>query len=204
MPVSMTITDRASVAGRTFPSVEVITTDGAVIKEPTVAAAKVGQLTTRTSNTQGTLTMASGHGFTDADRLDVYWAGGSRRGMVVGTVSVNSVPLTDSGSGDNLPTNLTAITAMVPREEEFVVTGDDVSALAFYSNKRGTIVLAESDDGEVAFKVIGGATGTQQSYIWSASRDPVNPVASGDITKVFFSHSDSSASADMRVIAMNE
>ena len=203
MPVSMTITDRASVAGRTFPSVEVITADGAVIKEPTVAAAKIGQLTTRTDANTGELTMAASHGITTGARLDIYWATGSRRGVVVGTVATNAVPI-DLGSGDDLPTNLTAITAMVPREEEFVVTGDDVSALAFYSNKLGTIVLAESDDGEVAFKVVGGATGTQQSYIWTASRDHVNPVASGDITKIFFSHGDSSASADMRVIAMIE
>lgn len=88
--------------------------------------AKVGELTTRTDNETGTLTMDTGHGITTGARLDLYWADGdgagtpgSRRGITVGTVSGNTVPIgaDNSGSGDNLPLVNTAITAMIPHNE---------------------------------------------------------------------------------------
>lgn len=203
MPTTLTISENTSVLGLTFPSKTTVTADGAILKTPTVAAAKVGQLTTRTDANTGTLTMAANHGITTGARLDLYWTGGKRRGITVGTVSVNSVPF-DLGSGDDLPTNLTAITAMVPTEEEFIVDGDDVSAIALYSDKAGQIVFCETDDTEVKAYSVGGSVGGAQSVFWTADRDPVNPLASGDITKVYFSHGTSSASASMRALVLNE
>lgn len=91
---------------------------------PTVTAAKTGQLTTRTSASVGTLTMAAGHGFNTADIIDLFWTGGKRVGVVVGTVATNSVPIS-GGSGDDLPANLTAITAMLRHAENRAFSGDD-------------------------------------------------------------------------------
>jgi hypothetical protein len=111
MPEAFTTTETALVNGVSYP--ETFAASGTNIERlsPSVAAAKTGQLTTRTSDTVGTLTMQSSHGITTGARLVVFWSGGSRR-VVVGTVSVNSVPFT-GGAGDNLPDNLTSITAMV-------------------------------------------------------------------------------------------
>ncbi|MBK9128182.1 MAG: hypothetical protein IPM13_10320 [Phycisphaerales bacterium] len=63
---------------------------------------KRGTLTTRTSDTAGTLTMESGHGIATGNTIHVYWDGGKRIGVTVGTVSGTSVPIS-GGSGDNLP-----------------------------------------------------------------------------------------------------
>lgn len=82
-----------------------------------VPPAAAGTLTTRTDNQTGTLTMSdAGHGITTGAVIDLYWEGGARYGITVGTVSGTSVPIgaDDSGHGNNLPVATTPITAMIP------------------------------------------------------------------------------------------
>lgn len=195
MPVTMRLDDRVTFLGFSFPSLVVQESGGGEVRSVSAPPAKTGTLTTRTNNTEGELTMAGGHGITTGARLDLYWAGGSRRGITVGTVATNAVPLTDSGTGDNLPAQSTAITAMVPVEEEFLFTGDLAIGLAFSSTQRGTIVLAESNNSESTARVLTANV----SSIWSKVRDSVNPVATKDVAKVFFSHASSTQTATMRV-----
>ena len=122
---SATIKNNLTVDGTTYTRSASILADGVTRIDKTgdnvLAVAKIGQLTTRTDANTGTLTMAASHGITTGARLDIFWteAGvkGARYGVTVGTVSVNSVPI-DLGAGDDLPTNLTAVTAFVPIEEE--------------------------------------------------------------------------------------
>lgn len=83
-----------------FQGVLPITSTAEERHEATCNVAKAGTLTTRTNNTQGVVTLASGHGQTTGT-FDLYWAGGSRYG-VSGTVSGDTITLS-SGAGDNLP-----------------------------------------------------------------------------------------------------
>jgi len=202
MPFTMTINESASVLGLTFPTKTTVTADGNVSKAPTVAAAKTGTLTTRTDANTGELTMAASHGITTGARLDLYWDGGSRRGITVGTVATNAVPI-DLGSGDDLPADETAITAMVPTEEAFAVSGSTVSAIALYSDQAGQIVFCLTDDTEVVAYTVGGAVGGEQSVFWTADRNATNPLAGAAVTKVYFSHGTSTASAAMRAVVLN-
>ena len=105
--------------------------DGSIGYEIALPVAKVGQLTTRTDDETGTLTMAADHGIQTADVIDIYWATGSRRNVLVGTVSVNSVPIgaDNAGDGDVLPTNLTAITAAVQVPANVSIDGDNLKVL---------------------------------------------------------------------------
>lgn len=203
MSVSGQVNETATILSLQFPSAYTVTAAGADIKSPVggVAPAKVGALTTRTNDTDGELTMAADHGITTGARLDLYWTTGSRRGITVGTVATNQVPIS-GGAGDVLPADETDITAMVPIEEEILLTGDDVSLLAFYSNVYGTIVLADAMDAEIMAVLTGASLGGQQSYIWNALRDTDNPVAGEDVAKAFFSHGSSTETADMRVAAL--
>lgn len=195
MSVILTTSERVEVLGRTINLASSVSADGGTLKEKTVPAAKTGQLTTRTDADTGTLTMDSGHGITTGARLDVYWSGGARRGMTVGTVSSNSVPI-DGGDGDDLPDNLTSITAMVPVEESLPAVGDNVSAIVLSSDLNGTIVLADSNDAELAAQRVGGDY--PKAYVWTSYRDPVNPIAGDTVDSVFFSHGDATQSATMR------
>jgi len=116
-----------SVTIQTQPVVR--TSSGPIALEDTLSVAKTGALTTRTDDNTGTLTMAEGHGFTDGQILDVYWSGGVQRNVVVGTVATNSVPI-DSGVGDNLPADETAITAVVQKSINLAIDGDNTKILA--------------------------------------------------------------------------
>lgn len=198
---SLVIAESATLLGYSWPSNVTVTADGSIIKDMTIAAAKTGTLSTRTDDNTGTLTMEASHGITTGARLDLYWSGGSRRGITVGTVSGTSVPI-DLGAGDNLPAQATAVTAMVPTEEAFVVTGSNVSAIVLYSTIEGQFVFTQSNDTESMAKTVGASSGGQQTYFWTSARDPVNPLDSEAVTKLYFSHGSSAASATMRAAVL--
>jgi hypothetical protein len=162
----------------------------------TVESDKV--LSTRTSDTVGELTMDVGHGFVDGDLIDLYWAGGSRRSVVVGTVAVNAVPIS-GGLGDNLPADESEITAMVQTEEAFNFDGDNVKALVFSATAPATLILAGDDDVEDFARVFKEANA---AYGYRADGPDVNPIAGDDVTKVFLSHGDSSGAKVVRVAVL--
>jgi hypothetical protein len=197
MAFQLRVNESISLGGRSASSRTTIDGEGLASKEVTVAAAKTGQLTTRTDNDTGELTMTAGHGITTGARLDVYWSGGSRRGMTVGTVATNQVPI-DGGAGDNLPANLTSITACVPQEEALSVAGDDVVAIEYYATRRGTIVVADGSDVELTATIDGLGEGDERSQLWFAQRNETNPIAGDTVAKVFFSNGDATQSATLR------
>lgn len=196
---TLKLTKSGTLAGESFALVTEITEDGSLVKTPTIAAAKSGQLTTRTNDTSGTLTMAGGHGITTGARLDLYWTGGCRRGILVGTVATNSVPIS-GGAGDNLPVNLTNITAQVPQEEEFLVSGDNVVALILTANARAQITLTDSSDVEILSYEVPSAN---KAYDWNNVSGGSNPVASDDIAKAYFSQAGTSGTCDAKALSLN-
>lgn len=105
------------------------TGSGPIGLDEALTAAKTGTLTTRTDNTTGTLTMTAGHGLTTGQTIDLYWSTGVRYGVTVGTVSTNSVPIS-AGSGDNLPTASSSITAVVQTNCNVLIDGDNTKILA--------------------------------------------------------------------------
>lgn len=90
-----------------------------------VPAAKEGTLTTRSTDTTGTITLAADHGVTTGATVDLYWAGGLRYGVTVGTVSGTAVPIS-GGAGTVLPAQDTAVTVGPTVLADFVVTGDNI------------------------------------------------------------------------------
>lgn len=177
--------------------------DGWVTKDPAMGAAKIGALTTRTSDSVGTLTMAVGHGIIDADRLDLYWLdpdGVTRRyryGCTVGVVAVNEVPIT-AGAGDVLPVDEHAITAMVPNLESFPVltaamkmlaVGCEAPMIAVFMSVVPAVVLAVTADGN------------QDSYVWDINGGMANPFGA-DTVDVYLSHGASNATYAPKAAAL--
>lgn len=204
MAVDATFRETITIEGRTFVNRTTVSGDGQIIKSVSVPAAKAGTLTTRTDDETGTLTMGSGHGITTGAIIDLYWTGGARRGITVGTVSGTSVPIgaDDAGAGDVLPAADTAITASTRTNEAFAVTGNNVVAIVFSSDLRGTFVMAGSDDAEDLGAVVGGASEEDRCYVWESTRNGTNPIAGDDITQLFLSNSDSTNAATMNVVAV--
>lgn len=77
------------------------------------------QLTTRTDNDTGVITIVGGNrGLTTSETLNVYWSGGSRTGMTITNVTGATVTV-DGGSGDNLPNNLTLVWCSIAASKFF-------------------------------------------------------------------------------------
>lgn len=166
----------------------------------TLGPAKAGTLTTRTDANTGTLTMAdAGHGITTGARLDLYWDGGLRYGITVGSVSGVTVPI-DLGGGDDLPVVDTAITAMVPEAGTASITGANVVLLVAGSNCTGAssqVVYTQSDDTLIAAYEI--AADLQATPPWFDGSGFTNPVTGVTLGKVYMSHGDSTASVSWTV-----
>ena len=169
-----------------------ITSDGELTKNPELGPAKIGALTTRTSDTVGTLTMDTGHGISTGNRLDIYWTEsgvkGSRYGVTVGTVAGDSVPFS-LGAGSNLPSDETAITAMVPRLETFAYDKDDIVLFAAMCQAaQSTVIVRDVTPNNLVVAVMDGPT---DCYVWDSASGVTTPF-SADTVDVYLSHGDSS------------
>lgn len=156
---------------------------------PTLAAAKTGTLSTRTSDTAGTLTLAASHGVTTGAELHVYHSGGLTVIPAVGTVSGNSVPFTGA-TGAVLPALNAAVTAMVPTVVELVFTGTACQAVGVYSPVVGYIVWFNAT---VAITAATWELTAGESDGWVYGGTGTNPFGSESVKKVKLSHSDSTA-----------
>lgn len=190
------VNNQVTVAGKTFNAQRSVTSDGAVIVDPTLAAAISGSLTTRTDNDTGTLTLASGHPVTTGQRLDVYWSGGKRYGMTVGTVSGTSVPI-DGGAGDNLPALNTAVTVMVPQLETFVVAAADLQSLLVGCDSPAMVVIRKTGPATIVAIYVTGSTG---AYQWDSGSGVTNPFGSDNALDVYVSHG-GTASKQVNLVA---
>lgn len=185
--------------GQSYLQAETPAAAAAVELSPSIPAAKIGQLTTRTDTNTGVLTMSGGHGITTGQKLDLFWDGGSRHGMTVGTVSTNSVPI-DLGSGDDLPTNLTNITAMVPVSYELLLTGNNAIAIGAYSPKAGYVAFVDDGPADIAAAVY--QLDADQGKSWFSGNGVTNPLASAAVTAVHFSHGDSTSAQTMKALVL--
>lgn len=201
MSHTLVLQESYSVGSKSYKQSKQILGDQLISMEEDLPAAKTGTLTVRTDADTGTLTMTGGHGITTGARLDVYWAGGCRRGMTVGTVATNSVPI-DGGAGDALPVATTAITAMVPLSKPAAITGNNVIAMVAGADvpvdKQAQVVVADGSSVELGNVVLTADPSGTASWIWQSGSGYTNPLA-GDVgTQVFLSHGDSTASRKVR------
>lgn len=140
---------------------------------PPLAVAKTGSLTGTT------LTMDPGHGFSTADRLDVFWADPTtgllkcRYKATAGTVATNSVPLT-GGAGDALPAGPIPVTVQKPTPFAFPFAPANLQGLAAGALAPGKIVLEKADGTVVYHRTFAaGGAGT----VWTVGSGGANPVS---------------------------
>lgn len=198
-----TYSSAATIAGHSFQNSAAPTGDGNLTRDVSLAAAKTGTLTTRTSDTAGTLTMASGHGFTDGQIIDIYWATGQCTRATIGTVATNSVPFTGAG-GDVLPIATTAIKAMVQRVETLTFADAALVALALGAAVAACSATFLKADGSIVGRVLVDAAAdgvSPQHYIWHSANGATIPV-SDDVAEVCLTHGDSDNTRTVVVAAL--
>jgi hypothetical protein len=200
---SIKLSRSAQALGKTFTFDKTITSDGYAGTEPELAAAKVGTLATRSSDTAGTLNMNTGHGFTDGQVIDIYWSNGQCSKATIGTVATNSVPFTGA-TGDVLPLQGTAITAMVQHEESVAFLDANLKAV-FVGAVTAACCVTFYDDADAvvgAVRVTAAPDGVSpQHFMWDDGNGVTIPV-SDDVAKVGLTHGDSDNARVVSVLAM--
>lgn len=152
------------------------TESGSIEQEVSLAAAQSGSLTTRTDNDTGVITLAEGHGITDADTVDVYWSGGMRYGMTVTGYDTTTITV-DAGSGDNLPVAETAVFATVPTDIDIDVDGDLISGIAVHATTRASADFQTGADASLLQVELAA----NEPWTWFDSQSITNPLTGDPI-----------------------
>lgn len=188
MAYTAKLTRSITIGGKTYTQQRTLSGGLPLVRSESVPAAKAGTLSARTDNDTGTATLGASHGIVDGDRVDVYWDGGRRYGMTVGTVSGTSVPV-DGGAGDNLPVLTTVIQVAVAQEKTLSFTGNSAQAIVANSPAAGLVIFCSgTNTAELVLDLDAGET-----YLWDESGAVANPLLGDTITKFFVSHKDTSA-----------
>lgn len=206
MPTAQ-VSKNTSIGGVSFSSVKSRTADNANSYEITLPVAKAGTLTTRTDADTGEATLGSGHGITDAMVVDVYWTGGARYGMTVGTVASLVVPI-DGGSGTDLPSTSTALTLVEQVTANVNIDGDEAALVAvklevatdLNSTQRGYVSFRDVGDAEI--KAL--ALVANDVQLFDIEGGDTNVFTGNPITYVLATNSSSTVEAVLKIGALQD
>lgn len=162
----------------------------------TLAAGKAGTLTTRTDDNTGVATLSAGHGIVTSDVVDVFWAGGLRRGMTA-TVAVNAVTV-DGGAGTVLPAATTALVVCKQTVLDVDITGNTVVAAAVSSQRRGSVSIQQNDGTVIKDLDLGLSGEDGEAWVYASNLDVTNPFAAVSIGKVVISNGSSTGTSIVR------
>lgn len=190
-----TVMRSAQIDGRSYNSSVSLSSAGKIGFSLTGNLALAGTLSTRTDNNTGVLTVASGHGITASDFVDVTWltgGGGSRRRMDVTAVTATTISI-DLGTGDNLPTLLDAVVVCKTTEKPFSVVGDQVDAILITVPCAGIVTFI--DGAGPPAELDSHVFTTAGSYIWTSLDGVTNPLAGDVVVTVTWSQQDATLAA---------
>lgn len=200
MSVTAQITKAHSLGGLSYTEQRSISGSGQLSVNLAMSLAQPGTIGSVSGNA-GTVTMTnSGHGITTGARVDVYWSGGQRYGVTVGTVSGTSVPLTSSGGGTSLPANGTAVTVVIPVSEPLSFVGNNINVLLITNvgvegSLPAQITIADSGN------LLNVALNPNTVYQWYVNSGVVNPLAGATPTQIWLSSGDATNVATLSVSA---
>lgn len=200
MSIQANITDSVRVAGLNLSESVQLDSDGASVQNVALAAAEQASAWIRnTATTGGVLTMGTGHTQTTAKVVDLYWketingklVQKGRRGVILGTVAGDQVPVTASGAGDSLPAESTSLVITVADrvELDLEIAGDQVCLAAFSTKSEGAFSFTEVDLAEDFGRTICAGC----VWKWYQGNSEVNPLAGKAITNVIVSQGSTTA-----------
>lgn len=163
-------------------SSSVTETDEAVLRQ-SIAASQLntpvsGTLSTRTGDDGGVIT-TSGHSIADASKVDVYWAGGSRYGMVSSAADATTLTVA-GGVGDNFPIATTAITVCVQKNIDFSCDGDEMTVLAQQFSQDGRATFCDSSDAVLTSFLLNANVGN----VWYNASGVTRPITGNPVSYI--------------------
>ena len=168
-------------------------------QELTLDAGQPGTLSTRTSDTAGTLTMETGHGLTDDDVISIFWtdANGDPQfayDATVGVVAGNSVPFTGA-TGTVLPAEASSIVADIEEELDVDFDGDKLEMLAAAANRVVGVQFVDSGDAVLDAAV----RRANEPYQYVKGIDASNPLTGNPVDAIRLANGDSANSATWKM-----
>lgn len=192
-----------NIGGVPFTSQETLEAAEIAMASDAIPVAQAGELTTRTDNDTGELTMENAdHGILTGDKLDLYFEGGTRRRMTVGTVAGLAVPI-DAGAGDNLPALNSAIIAAVPVQKDVAATVADIVAYGVKASVESQFHFMESNGTteDLSVHLEPSSEGTETSESWRTGQG-ASPFSGTTIAKVWMSHADTVNEREMTAVIL--
>lgn len=203
MGMRATCQKTVSFGGKSFTESFNIDSDTGLVIEVSLAAGKAGTLTTRTDADTGVITTSAAHGLSAGNRVDVYWSGGRRRGMLVssaadGTHVTVGTAGGDVGAGDNFPIATTAVVICLCTEITAAFAGNDANIIVICADHATALVVAaDASSAELSYWHI---TGTDFMASWdNAHTDNTNPNAGDAVAKFYVSNGNSSAANVIKI-----
>jgi len=179
------ISSMLTVGGETIPSTVNLSAEGAIGQEPEELPA--GSAGTVTDNPSSEVTLDEGHGITDQDTVDLFWAGGLRRGMTA-TVVENVVTLA-GGAGDSLPADSTPVVMCTQQTIDKDYLGDLLVLLAVIAMRRCCVEFFDaSDTSLLVLDITAGGL-----FVWYDGCGFDNPLATKTVAYATFSCGDTTA-----------
>lgn len=172
---SVTLTENVTIAGVRISFQITRDVPGVIGQQVTLDPATAGQLTTRTDNDTGTLTVATGHDIVNSTGgYTLFWEGGIRRAM--NTVITSNTVALDGGAGDNLPVVNTNCTLGVQVTLNTDFDGNTVAMFGASAQRRGSVEF-QQEDGTSILPLDFGLSGTDgEGYAWWDDGPEANPL----------------------------
>lgn len=171
---------------------------GLAPQEYSLPAANAGTLSTRTSDTAGTLTLDADHDLADGDVIDIHWvdADGLAQfayGATVGTVDGTSVPFTGA-AGTILPAEDYAIVADEQVALDIDFDAAKLVALFACCDRQWGICFRTSVPAVVDAQALLG----REPYQWATGSPYANPLGSSVIASITISSGSSSGAGSFK------
>lgn len=182
------------------------TADGSIAADPTIPVALAGTLSTRTDDDTGVFTGSGSGLLSENDVVDVYWTGGRRYGMAIGTPSGSTYPL-EGGAGDVLPAQATAITVAEQTVVNVTIDGDNLEILGLQLFKSDAASTAR---GHITFKDAAADAIAQidldanEAQVYDIDAGFTNPFTGDVIATAHATQSDSSATATLKIVGVQD
>lgn len=168
---TITIRTTVEIEGRNVSSVGTETVNNVLSGSGTLLAGIAA-----TAGSAGVMTLAEGHGLTDADVVMVTWAAGRRYNCTLSSTGSTSTTV-GSGAGDSLPT-VGAVVIAKQLEIDAAVLGTNVDFLMLKSDVDALITLETDAAVQLVKDIEAGDT-----FIWRESSQEANPITGDAITK---------------------
>jgi len=165
--MKLNIENYSQIGATTLRSSRVLTVDNAIELSEDIPAGVAG-----VAGAAGVMTLAEGHGITDADTVSVSWASGERHDCAVSaydstTITVNGA----TGAGNTLPTS-GAVTVSVKTVIQASVNADNLAGMGFSAD---ISAIASVHDG--SGELISPSFEANSGFNWDSDGGETNPLA---------------------------